>query len=54
MNLTEISIRYLKLSAGRIPVVFLSPEKILNLQLTLTGTVVQNRNRREKHCFEEI
>lgn len=54
MNLRETSINYLKLSTDSIPVVFLSPVKILNLQLTFTHITVQNRNRREKRCFKEI
>lgn len=54
MNLIETSINYLKLNTDSIPVVFLSPVKILNLQLTLACMFVQNRNRREKHCFKEI
>lgn len=54
MNLTETAINYLKLSTGSIPVVFLSPVKIINLQLTVACMIVQNRNRREKHCFKEI
>lgn len=54
MNLTETSVNYLKLSTDSIPVAFLSPVKILNLQLSFRHIIVQNRNRREKHCFQEI
>lgn len=53
MNLTEASLNYLKLSTDSIPVVFLSPVKILNLQLTFIHITVQNRNRREKRCFKK-